>query len=301
MNERPIEKKKIIRTAPEVPPEEPTKEEKELKAIDSLEPDKKLLEIRKMASEIKERYNNDVRQESFNLLLLGESGSGKTILSSTGRLPVHIDSFDDGGTKGLQKEIKENKVIADTQFESDDPFFPTTYLKWKREFDKRVRLGYFNHIGTYVLDSSTMWSAAIMNWILKKAGMAGGVPRFTHDYHPQKVEIVNHIKKCLDLPCDFILTGHLEGKKDDVTGKIQYRFMTTGKAEITIPLAFDEIWVADTKETASGINYKIITGRTGPYLAATRIGRGVFETYEEPNIKALLKKAGRSVQDKPLF
>ena len=301
MNQRPIEKKKIIRTAPVVPPEEPTEEEKELDAIGSLAPDKKLLTIRRMASEIKERYNTDEKQDSFNLLLLGETGTGKTILSTTGRLPVHFDSFDNGGTKGLKKEIAAGEVIADTQWESDDPFHPDRFRKWKQEFEKRIRLGYFDHIGTYVLDSSTSWASAIMNWVLMKAGIPGQAPRFTHDWTPQKTEIVNYTKKCLSLPCDFIMTGHLESQKDDVSGKVKYRFMTTGKGDITIPLEFDEIWVTNTKETASGINYQVITRRTGPYLAATRIGREVFETYEKPNIKELLKKAGKNVQDKPLF
>jgi hypothetical protein len=259
------------------------------------------LEIQKMAEEIKTLYDNDPRQDSFNLLLCGDSGSGKTFLASTCRKPVHIDSFDPGGTKHLRSWIDSGEIISDTRFEGDDPFNPTVFRSWVEEMKKREKIGYFDHLGTYILDSATSWSDAIMNQVLKAAGIPGEAPRFTHDYTPQKIQIVNWIKRMLRYPCDFILTGHLDGSKDEVTGKVSYRFMTTGKGEVTIPLLFDEIWVADTKETSKEVVYRILTRRTGPYMARTRIGREVFETYEEPNIKALLKKAGRPIEDKPLF
>jgi hypothetical protein len=164
-----------------------------------------------------------------------------------------------------------------------------------------MKMNYFDHLGTYVIDSSTTFADTIMNSVLKAAGIAGNPPRFTHDYTPQKVQLVNWIKYMLRIPCDFILTGHLEASKDEVTGAITYRYMTTGKAEVTIPLLFDEVWVTDTKKTSQGLDYRIITARTGPYLASTRIGHGKFELYEEPDIKYLLKKAGLSTEDKPLF
>jgi hypothetical protein len=78
--------------------------------------------------------------------------------------------------------------------------------------------------------------------------------------------------------------------------------MTTGKAVQLIPIEFDEIWVTHTKSRSTGVEYQIITKHTGPYLASSRIGKGgVFDTYEVPDIKALLKKAGLPVNDKPLL
>jgi hypothetical protein len=263
--------------------------------------DEKFLEVKKKAQEIKEMYDSDPKQSSFNLLLTGETGSGKTNLAITCRKPVHIDSFDPGGTKHLRKEIASGQIIADTRWEGDDPYNPNRWIAWVKEMQHRMEIGYFDFLGTYFLDSSTTWADSIMSQILKKAGIPGEVPRFTHDYHPQKVQIVNWIKWMLRLPCDFILTGHLDASKDEVTGSITYRYMTTGKAEVTIPLLFDEIWVTDTKKTSKGVEYRLVTARTGPYLASTRIGKGVFEVYESPDIKKLLKKAGLPTEDKPLL
>lgn len=259
------------------------------------------LEIKKMAGEIKNLYDNDTKQDSFNLLLCGDSGTGKTFLASTCRKPVHIDSFDPGGTKHLKSWIDRGEIIADTRFEGDDPFNPAVFRMWVEEMKKREKMDYFSHLGTYMLDSATSWSDAIMNQVLKAAGIPGEAPRFTHDYTPQKIQIVNWIKRMLRYSCDFVLTGHLDGSTDQVTGKTTYRFMTTGKGEVTIPLLFDELWVTTTKETSKEVIYQILTRRTGPFVARTRIGMKVFETYEEPDIKKLLKKAGRNTEDKPLF
>lgn len=263
--------------------------------------DRKFLDVVAEAKKIQETYAADPKQRSFNLLLLGESGSGKTYLMRTARFPVHIDSFDPGGTKGLEEYIAKGQIIVDSEFESEDPISPKAYEAWKKKFEHRVRIGYFNYIGTYVLDSATMWSYAIMNWILKRAGIAGEAPRFTKDYGPQKIEIRNKLQVCLNLPCDFILTGHLESDKDEVTGRIKYKFMTTGKGEITIPLLFDEIWAMIAESKGRDVEYKILTRKNGAYPAASRIGKELFNTFEEADIKALLKKAKWNAQDKPLL
>lgn len=267
-----------------------------------VEENKNFLDVKAEVKKINEMYAADKRQDSFNLLLLGKSGTGKTNLFSTCVKPVHIDSFDPGGTKHLKPFIKSGEIIVDTRFEGDDPFSPKVFSLWIEEMKRRDKINYWDHLGTYALDSSTSWGATIMNQILKVAGIPGQTPRFTHDYHPQKVLIQNWIKSMLRMPCHFILTGHLDSVKDEVTGQVEYRYMTTGKGDVTIPLEFDEIWVADTKETSQGLQYRILTQKTGSYSSCrTRIGKGVFEQYEKPDVKYLLTKAGLKTEDKPLF
>jgi len=257
--------------------------------------------IKEEFEKLRQMYDEDPKQQSFNALVLGEMGSGKTFLLRTARLPVHIDSFDPGGSKCLRDEIKDNKVVVDTRYESEDRLNPSMYQIWKTEFMRRKAMGYFEAIGTYCLDSSTRWAEAIMNRILQKAGIAGEPPRFTKDYSPQKIEIQNMLNLCLDLPCDFVLTGHMEQVKDEIDGKVRYRYMTTGKGSIIIPTLFDEVWVMEPKETSQGVQYRILTANTGTYTARSRLSKaGLLDTYEEPNIKKILSKVGLSAEDKPL-
>jgi len=253
------------------------------------------------AAKLAKMYKEDPRQATFNLLVTSESGMGKTFMMRTARKPVHIDSFDPGGTKGLRDWIKKGEVIPDTQYENEDPMKPTAFASWKANFEARERGGYFDHIGTYVLDSATTWSDAIMNNILKLAGIPGQSPRYTKDWTPQKIEIRNYIKRMLNLPCDFVLNGHLKMNTDGEES-VKFRFMTTGQGMLTIPLLFDELYVLSTKETASGVTFRLLTKPTGKYLARSRLAAdGIFDTYETPDIKHLLKKAGLPTDDKPLL
>lgn len=258
------------------------------------------LDMKAELGALTEAYKKDARQTTFNCLVTSESGCGKTFLARTCRFPVHIDSFDPGGTKGLAKWIASGDIVVDTTYEGEIPERPFAYSTWLKNFKRRAEGGYFDHFGTYILDSATTWSAAIMNWIMNKDKLAGTAPRFTKDYVPQKVEINNRIRDMMNLPCDFILTGHLKLIEDPESGRHKFRFLTTGDGMVTIPLLFDELWTLRTRSTANDVEYQLLTKSTGLYLARSRMaGDGAFNAVEVPDIKALLKKAGRDYSDKP--
>ena len=258
------------------------------------------LDIKKEMDEIRKMYSEDKTQDSFNLLLLGETGSGKTHLLQTCRRPIHIDSWDIGGTKipSIRKGIEEGWIIVDTRWEHEDPYKPSAVDEWQKEMDKRVKMGYFNAIGTYCNDSLTSWTEAIMNRTLKKAGLAAHAPRFTHDYMPTKTDLRNFISRLLKLPCDFVLTAHLRADKDEVVGTVSMRLVTIGDLDVKLPSLFDEIWVAQVKDGSKGPDYSVLTSPKGYYKTVrTRIGSGKFDQFEKPDIRYLLQKAGLPTAD----
>jgi hypothetical protein len=259
---------------------------------------------------VRDYYTGDPLQQRFSALVTGETNSGKTYLLRTARKPIHIDSFDPGGTKCLLDLIEKGDVIADTQWEADDPFSPDKFAKWMKAIDVRFQIGYFDHFGTYCLDSATTWGDAVMAYGMASKGRAGEAPQHRHDYMPQKVYMVNYIKKLMRLPCDFILTGHLkENRKviyiDTKTGvareEVNFRFYTTGQAVVTIPLLFDEIYVIIGEDgRGQAPKRKMLIDSLGTYVARSRLkGNGKLEPTEEPDIKKLLKKAGLKWEDKP--
>lgn len=259
------------------------------------------LDVRQEAEKLRKMYEEDPRQSTFNLLLLGESGTGKTYILRTARRPIHVDSFDPGGTKPLRDLIKTGDVIADTRFENEDFANPHVYQEWEDIFKHRVRSGYFDAFGTYANDSATSWAGAILGkYLIKEGGVASAVPTYQKHYHYQKFDLKKYIRVMLSLPCDVVVTGHLKIIEDPINGQHRYRFLTTGDGMITIPLLFDEKYISITQEGQGGVSYKLLTKSTGVYTASTRLGRGDrFDTYEDPNIKSLLKKAGLPYQDKP--
>lgn len=273
-----------------------------------------ILDARIEAEKLRTKYATN--PEHFAALVIAEKGQGKTSLLRTARLPVHIDSFDPGGTIVLSDMIRKGDIIADTIYEQEDPLNPFAFGEWRRTMEHRIRTKYFESISTYCLDSCTTWSDCIMYHVQDQAEksdktgntrLLGIAPRRNHDYVPQKALIQTWLRKLLSLPCDVIVTGHLYGQyerrrledgttEDRLTG---YRFMSTGKATVVIPLEFSEMWVMVTKQAGGTSKYEIITGRDGYYLGSTRLGnRGKFALHEEADIKVLLKKAGWPTADK---
>jgi hypothetical protein len=248
-------------------------------------------------------YRGDQLQKRFSALICGESGAGKTFLLRSCRRPIHVDSFDPGGTKCLSKWIESGDIVADTQWEGEDPNSPDRFARWKRATELRLQIGYFDHFGTYCLDSATSFTNSAMY-----GQTNGAVPDWGKDYVPVKQDITIYLTKLMSLPCDFILTGHLDKQikliaYDKKTGvrseEVKYRFLTIGKASITIPMLFDELYVLKTIETASGLERRIVTEAQGEFQARSRLkGSGILEVEEPADIKALLKKIGLSWEDK---
>lgn len=252
----------------------------------------KPLDISTEFAKLKTMYQEDDTSNKVNILLLGESGSGKTFLMRTAPGPVHIDSFDPGGSKNIREEINAGTVMVDKRWEKENPWDPKQFVAWEKEMERKIAGGYFDHIGTYMLDSATTWSMAIMNEVLRKAGIAGQAPRFTHDYGPQKVAIGNWIRRIIDLPCNVVISGHLKSEKDKITGKVEKRFMTTGQGYVVIPLLFDEIWVMSPKATSKGVTYRVLTQSTGNDLARSRMSAdGLLDQYETADLTNIMKKA----------
>jgi hypothetical protein len=251
------------------------------------------------AEKLRKMYKEDPRQSLASILMTAESGKGKTYSLRTAPFPVHIDSFDPRGTKCVRDLIEKGDIVADTRYENDDPMEPHAFNLWKKEFEARRVGKYFNSISTYVLDSASTFTEAVMNQIQKDRKAPGTVPLWEKDYHPQKVKLRKWISKCVNLPCHFVLTGHLEPQKDKEGNIIGRRFLMTGKGAITIPLLFDEIWVLDNKETSRGLEYFITLQSTGMLLARSRLaGTGKLDKIEPTNLRSIFKKAGLDYEDK---
>jgi len=271
------------------------------------------------AQKLKKLYDESAHQHSFKLLLLGEKGTGKTHILQTARKPVHVDSFDKGGTKVLAEEIRKGNVVVDTRYELEDALKPSAFALWKREFELRMLGKYFDHLGTYCLDSSTYWCQAIMNWLLegnrpgdgkqKVPSRLGEGPIWNKEYVLEKIVQQTYLEWILNLPCDVVVTGHLRENYEKHTDNeghetqnfIGYEYFAVGQNKTLIPGKFDEMYITRRIPSlgSKADKFQLLTGWEKWYKASTRIDNGKFDKYEEPDIKKLLTKLGWDVKDKP--
>lgn len=258
--------------------------------------------LKKDVLESRNYYKEHSDRKRLSIILMGDPGSGKTMLSRTMIRPIHIDSFDRGATNNphLRDLIDKGDIIVDSHFDTDDPLKPYAFELWCRKFRERVDNGYFNFFGTYILDSFSTWSESVMYAVLKKKDRLGEIPKFETDYTLQKGDILTWIRRIVNLPCDIMMTGHLEHVEKADTVNSRWRLATVGTAAIPIMMQFDEKWIAIVRTVAGRPEYKIITAPINQYMAATRLGdANVIRTEEEADIKKIRARAGWSTNDLP--
>jgi len=266
-----------------------------------------LLRIKQEAEKIRKMYEEDPRNATFNAIIHGPIKVGKTSLLRTCPKPVLVHSFDPGGTDVLKDMIATGEILADTQYESENPFKPKACRLWEDSFNYLYQKNFFNHIGTFVIDSMTTWAQVIMYEVIRRAALKkkdrnpGEAPR-EQDWLPQMAFIENYMRKFLSLPCNCILLGHSDQPKDregNATGDLG--IMITGKLRERVPALFSEIYYLRMKDFKAETRELLVKPVYGIQVG-TRLGnRGKLDKIEEPDIKKIMKKVGLDASDKPLI
>lgn len=252
-------------------------------------------------------YDEDPRNLTFNAIIHGPIKTGKTSLLRTCPKPVFVHSFDPGGTLVLRDMIEKGEVLADTRFEKEDPFNPKACRLWEDEFNYLYRKDFFSQVGTFAIDSMTTWAQVIMYEVIRRAAKkkkdreVGGAPQ-ENDWLPQMAFLENYMRKFLSLPCHCILMGHSDQPKDregNATGDLG--IMITGKLRERIPALFSEIYYLRIKDYKTE-KRELLTKPVYGIQTGSRLGYGNRLEKEEPaDIKAIMKKCGLDIKDKPLF
>jgi len=131
-----------------------------------------LLKIKRSADRISQMYNDDPRSKTYNAIIYGPPKVGKTAILDTCVAPILVHSFDPGGSKVLIEGIKSGRILVDTQFEQDNADRPRAFLAWEKEMNALIAEKFFDHVGTFALDSMTTWAQCIMYDVIRLAATA---------------------------------------------------------------------------------------------------------------------------------
>lgn len=256
-------------------------------------------------------YNTDKRNESTNWLLAGFSKSGKTFTLKTARKPVAHISFDPNNLDCVKGWMKENPgaVLPFTDCEIEDPSDPIAYIRYREIIGKLIEAQMFENIGTCFVDGLTFLGDAILRRTLKLQKRVRGMNMKQKENAPRKQDygilltvLRDEMIQLLTLPCDVVLTAHLNFWTDENILQTRYYPMISGQSREQVPAVFSENYIMMAKRSSQGINRHFLTQPDGLYQAGSRLSEdGKLEIEEKPDFKYILEKVGRRCEDLPLF
>ena len=272
------------------------------------------LDIKATAQELRNLYSTNTSQEMGHFLVIGEKGAGKTSLALTCPKPILIHSFDPGGTAlyNVPEMVKRGELLVDNRYEVDDYRHPSAYLEWEKEFNRLRRGDFFKSVGTYVLDSLTTFGNSMIWRIMQKEnrippGMDAAMDEKAKGMRIQDyMQLLNHTVRTTriisSLPCHTLILGHIGRDLNEADQRVIRLLLYPGQSKDQVPINLPEFYVLLKEGGPKGATRYLLTEDDGEYRATTRMGGGgVFAKKEEPNIRALLKKAKRPYEDRPLF
>lgn len=214
---------------------------------------------------------NAHESSTHKILLLGDTGSGKTtqLLTLPGRKFAYL--FDPNAIMSLRgHDVEYEEFLPDrlnlsvkslTKGKGDNTtnLQSQIYQEWEKDFDSRVRDGFFDDFDAIWFDSATTFLDLIMDRVLTINGRPGSWPQ-QDDYGPQMISFINVCRTLTSLNKTIGMTGHMEIKKDELQQRIFRQPMLTGRLRTKIPLLFTDVFVCEAENDGRGnIKHKIQT------------------------------------------
>lgn len=242
-------------------------------------------------------------------ILVGSTGSGKTaqLLTMPGRKFVYVFDPNTENTyayyhsKGASlksldymtffPELLDMNVVSlksNVRDFTGRPDEPRTYVEWEKDFEDRYRSGFFNDYDIVGIDSMTTFQDIIMDRVLFKNGRLGKQPE-QPDWASQ-IATVKNTFRVLTSPATIpgrngngvmlFATAHHDLKQDDLSKRIQYQILLTGKLRQRLPLLFSDIYILSTDivDKEPGYKYEAQTRPTPQHpTARCTMGLNTFE------------------------
>jgi phage nucleotide-binding protein len=190
--------------------------------------------------------------EDLKVLVYGDSGTGKTCFACGFPGPIMVLDFDNkvssaaahyAGTDQLGQIDYENFAPVDEKGTSGER---ANILLGEIKKDLKYK--------TIVLDSLTTFGDEMMKYLMRinpgiKRNTTRGVQLPTlQDYGLARGFFKAFIQELLNIPCNIVVTAHIQIDKDEHTGAIVRSPMFAGKLAKELPIYFSEVYVSSVKD-----------------------------------------------------
>lgn len=195
---------------------------------------------------------------NIKVLLIGDSGIGKTCFAAGFPTPIKYLDFDNKVDSAALFYKNDPERLNAIDVETLSPSLTESPIDQllkivNEEFIPQQKTGEMK-FKTLVLDSITTFSAATLAHIVKsnpgikrtvsKQGQQPGL----QDYGILRREFQKLIPGLLSLPCNVVMLAHMTIEKDEATGQILRHAMMDGSFAKELPIYFKEVWRAFVDE-----------------------------------------------------
>lgn len=188
------------------------------------------------------------------VIVFGDSGTGKTCFAAGFPGPIEVCDFDlkIGSAANF---YAGNKLLDDINVESypyDSKDYGGAGFRFNNDIDK-LKAAFLKGerpCETLVLDSFTTMSERLMEHFLKenpnvpRVKIKGPIVPSQQDYGYYLNFIKKFLSELVSLPCNLVMTAHIEIKKDDKTGALLRLPMASGKISSLLPIYFEEVYMS---------------------------------------------------------
>jgi hypothetical protein len=195
---------------------------------------------------------SDLRSEgNLKLLLYGDSGAGKTSFLAGMPGPVHVADFD-GKMLSAAEFLRHTNAaqLVNVSYENYSAMSGPRMAADQFNFDmgqaKKTKPFPYK---TLCLDSLTTFNDASMQYlikanpgVIKRVSTQGVQLPVLQDFGMARIWFKAVIGELLSLPCNVVVTAHIQVEKDEATGRILRTPMMTGKLAKELPIYFGEVW-----------------------------------------------------------
>lgn len=193
----------------------------------------------------------------YKFVLAGDTGTGKTSQFRTFPAPRErkfAQLFDPAARSTLSDSdgILEDWIPTASEFD----LMPRggklkkeggIYSRWAKDFNDKLKKGFFNDIDVYMLDSLTLLDQACLR---EELGRAPADERIAYRFAGET--IVQAMWAMCSLPCHVLLTLHTRYGDNPDTAKKEHKLTISGGAKIFLPRLVSALWFTSTVESEAG-------------------------------------------------
>lgn len=233
----------------------------------------------------------DLKQDgTIKLLIYGDSGAGKTVAATSFPGPVFVHDFDGKVISAANFwRTKNPEQLGQIDYQSYNEINEkekwdtvknryATFFGWLVEMQTIVREKKPFPYKTVVLDSLTTYSDLLLAEIIRQTKHTLKTPIPGRDdipglqtYQVNGVHFKAQLNDFLALPCNVIVTAHLDVDKDELTGRIERKPKMSGKLATYLPIVFGEVYRQYVEGTGAGRKYVWQTQSSAEYNCRSQI------------------------------